>query len=61
VTGGATKSTATSNIGSGSSNGLVAANYDGEGAYIIFNVADTICVSQHNSCEKVSTHMFVCC
>ena len=54
VTGGATKSAATSNIGTGAINGPAVPSYDGEGTYIIFNIGDTICVSDHNSHDKVS-------
>lgn len=41
----------------GSSNGFggssVAANYDGKGTYLIFNVGDTLFISDLNSQEKV--------
>ena len=48
-TGGAQKSSATPNIGIGPS----APSYDGEGTYVIFNVGDSLCISDYNTHDKV--------
>jgi hypothetical protein len=41
-------------VGLGIINGPMASSYDGEGTYIIYNVADTIFVSDYNSSDKAS-------
>lgn len=52
VPGGNSKFTATTNMGSGASNGPAVPSYDGEGTYMIFNVGDTLFVSDYNSHDK---------
>jgi hypothetical protein len=53
-TGGAQKSSTTANSGIGATNGPATPSYDGEGTYMIFNVGDSLCISDHNSHDKVT-------
>lgn len=52
--GGSSKFTATTNVGPGASNGPAVPSYDGEGTYMIFNVGDTLFISDYTSHDKVS-------
>lgn len=51
--GGGNKGT-TPTVGLGINNGPLATSYDGEGTYIIYNIADTIFVNDYHSQDKVS-------
>ncbi|KAH7426915.1 hypothetical protein KP509_10G021700 [Ceratopteris richardii] len=51
LSGGYNKLTA-ANLGSGVSNGPAVPSYDGEGTYMIFNVGDTLFISDYNSHDK---------
>lgn len=52
-----------SSMGSGTStsNSSATSNYDGKGTYLIFNVGDTIFISDLNSQDKVCSVMLSLC
>lgn len=52
ASGGGNKFAATTNASIGASNGPALPSYDGEGTYMVFNVGDTLLVSDYNSHDK---------